>query len=174
MKIKCQVQRLDMEVWSYALDVPLNQALEFVSGEDRRVICKIGPKVKFHCALMPNGSNGYYIILNKDRRQKLGLVQGQVVDIELEKDSSEYGMSISEELQEVLLQDEAASKAFHILTPGKQRSLIYWVDNVKSSEIKIRRAIVLTSHLLLNEKPDFKLLNQELKGANQLAKLSKG
>lgn len=173
MRIACQVQKLDIDVWSYALDVPVQHALKFIKDDDRRVICKIGANVKFHCALMPNGANGYYIILNKERRLKLGLVQGQVVEIELEKDHSEYGMPISEELKEVLLQDVTASDVFHTLTAGKQRSLIYWVDNVKSSEIKIRRALVLTAHLLQNENPDFKILNQELKEANQLAKLRK-
>lgn len=171
MKIESQVQQLDMDVWYYGLDIPKEQARELIEGDDRRVICKIGSKVKFHCALMPNGANGYYILINKERRKKLGLVHGQLVEIELEKDRSEYGMPISEELREILLQDDIASKAFHGLTPGKQRTLIYWVGNVKSSEIKIRRGLVLMDHLKANEKLDFKLLNQELKAANQLAKL---
>lgn len=172
MKIQTQLQKLEGDLWYYVLDIAKEDAEPYID-KDRRVICKIGRSLKFHAALMPNGAGGFFINLNQERRKKLGLVLGQMLEIELEKDQSEYGMPISEELQEVLLQDEVASEKFHKLTAGRQRTLIYWVDNVKNSDIKIRRALVLTSHLKAKETPDFKSLNHELKEANQRARLGK-
>lgn len=120
---------------------------------------------------MGGDSVGYFINVNNERRKKLGLLLGELVEVHLEKDRSEYGMPMSDELREVFNQEEEASKIFHSLTAGKQRSLIYWTDNVKSSQIKIRRALVLVNHLLANkDNLDFKTLNAELKEANQRAK----
>ena len=78
---------------------------------------------------------------------------------------------MSDELSEVLLQEQEGSALFEGLTPGKQRTLIHWSDNVKNPEIRIRRALVMVRHLInqLGE-VDFKLLNQEMKEENQKAK----
>jgi uncharacterized protein YdeI (YjbR/CyaY-like superfamily) len=90
----------------------------------------------------------------------------------LEKDQSEYGVPIGDELREVLDQNPNADKVFHSLTKDRQRTLIYLINNVKSSGIKIKRALVMTDHLVnQNGKTDFKLLNVEMKAANQAAKL---
>jgi len=72
----------------------------------------------------------------------------------------------------VLDQNSEADTVFHAFTKGKQRTLIYWTNNVKSSDIRIRRALVMTDHLV-NQRGniDFKLLNVEMKTANQAAKL---
>ncbi len=83
-------------------------------------------------------------------------------------DESSYGLPISEEFEEVLRQDDEASEIFHQLTPGKQRTLIYYADNVKSSQIKLRRGLVVAEHLKsTNGLVDFKLLNEEMKAANR-------
>lgn len=110
-------------------------------------------------------------MLNKQRCKQLGLVRDETISVELEKDRSEYGVPMEEELREVLDQNPEADQIFHSLTKGIQRTLIYWVNNVKSSEIKIRRALVMTDHIVSqNGKPDYKILNEEMKIANQAAK----
>jgi len=163
-----QVDRFDSDLWHFHISVPEEAAAPFLEGKDRRVICLLEGKERFHCALMADGKGGWFINLNEKRRKKLGLVQGQVVTAELEKDTSEYGLPMPEELREMMDQDEDGNRYFHGLTPGKQRSLIYWTSNVKSSHIRIRRALVLMNHLKSQQgKIDFKLLNQELKAANQ-------
>lgn len=173
MKIQTQIFKFDGDLWHYAIEIPKEVAELFIEGNDKRVICKLSKEVWFHGALMPLGNGNYFINLNAERRKKLGLVHGQVIDVELEKDNSEYGMPMSEELREVLNQDDEANEIFHSLTPGRQRTLIYWVDNVKSSDIKIRRAFVLTNHMKTADVLDFKTLNSDLKEANQRAKLGK-
>ena len=110
-------------------------------------------------------------MLNKSQCHKL-LVRGEIINIELGKDRSEYGVPIGDELREVLDQNPDADKIFHALTRGRQRTLIYWTNNVKSTDIKIRRSLVMTDHLVhQNGNTDCKLLNVEMKAANQAAKL---
>src|SRR6476620_229435 len=57
----------------------------------RRVTCSIEGSEAFHCALLPSGDE-FYIIVNKKRREALGLVAGDRVNVLLDKDESEYGL----------------------------------------------------------------------------------
>jgi hypothetical protein len=113
---------------------------------------------------------GWFILINQKHRQANQLKPGDEVEVTLTGDDSEYGMEMPDELMESLLQDSQAYDAFEKLTPGLQRNLIHFVSQVKSSEIRLRRAQVIIVHLNMHKKPDFKTLNQEMKEANQLAK----
>ncbi len=110
------------------------------------------------------------ILANQERRTILGLRQGDTFSVVLEKDTSEYGMPMSDEFREVMNQSPEANSIFYALTPGKQRTLIHLCDSVKSSDIKIRRALVVSNHLFEQQgKIDFKLLNEQMKAANKAA-----
>ena len=173
MKFNSQLNKEDhSDIYHWFFAVDKNIAEQFINGVDRRVVCTVNQTIKYHCAIHGDGTGGYRIMLNRERCKKLGLVRGETISVELEKDQSEYGVPMSEELREVLDQNPEADSIFHSFTKGRQRTLIYWSDNVKSSEIKIRRALVMTDHLV-NQKGDidFKLLNVEMKAANQAAKL---
>lgn len=167
-----RLEKIDSELWQYLIRVPDGVAAPFVSGSDRRVICTIKGLPPFHCALMHDGSGGFFILLNQQRRKALGLVLGEAVEAALEKDTSDFGMPMSDEFREVLSQDDEARNIFLALTAGKQRTLIYWADSVKSPDIKIRRALVLMDHLRQTQGGlDYRVLNAQLKEANRLAKL---
>ena len=125
--------------------------------------------------MLSDGKGDYFIILNESRCKKIGLVLGEEIEFQIEQDKSELGMTMSDEFAEVMNQFDEAKRVFDGLTPGKKRSLIYWADNVKSAEIKVRRAIMLCTYLEANKDDlDFETLNQEMKEANRLARLSKG
>jgi hypothetical protein len=160
------------DVWYCHFVVPDDVAREYIETDQRRVICTLNDEQTLHAGLMPLGDGRWFINVNKEARKKLGVDFGDEVHVALQPDTSEFGMEVSEEFREVLLQDPDAEKFFRALTPGKQRNLIYFVGNVKSSQIKIRRAFVVTEHLKNQQgKIDFKLLNAELKEANRRAKL---
>ena len=172
MKFKSRLDReehSDIYTWFFAVDKDI--AEQFIDGKDRRIVCTVNGEVKYHCAIHSFGTNGFRIMLNQQRCKQLGIVRGEEISVEIEKDTSEYGVPIGEELREVLDQNPDADRIFHSFTKGMQRTLIYWVNNVKSSDIKIRRALVMTDHIVnQGGKPDYKLLNEEMKAANQAAK----
>lgn len=159
------------ELWEYVFRVDKSIAEQFITDDDRRVVCTVNGKVRYHAALLHDGMGGFMVLVNQARRKKLGLHTGDRITVVLEKDTSEYGMPMSDELREVLDQDSGADALFHGLTSGKQRTLIYWTDNVKSPDIRIRRAMVMCSHLNARQGViDFKELNEELKAANRAAR----
>jgi len=165
------LEKVDSDLWQFFFRVDREMAERFIHGENRRVICTVNGTVRYHAALLHDGKSGFIILLNQSRRKQLHLQAGDRLEVQLEKDTSDYGMPMCEELREVLDQDPDADALFHLLTLGKQRTLIYWTGNVKSPDIRIRRALVMTAHLVRrNGDIDFKELNAELKVANQAAK----
>lgn len=144
----------------------------FIESHGRRLIAELNGTHRYHCALMPLKGGTYFINVNKAARETLGVEEGHHVAVKLEPDHSPYGMPMSAEFEEVLHQEVHSARVFHTLTPGKQRTLIHYADNVKSPEIKLRRAFVVMDHLARHgTKVDFKTLNEEMKAANRAAKL---
>jgi len=170
-KIITQLKAMNSDLWSNTLPVSSYVSHQLIEGKDRRIICHIKGIKPFHCALLPDGNGSWYILLNNKRKKDLGLTEGEEITLELEKDRSEYGMEMPIELREVLDQDEHADTLFHKLTPGRMRNIIHSVASVKSTEIKIRRALVYAEHLKKNKgKIEYKELSQEMKEANRQAR----
>lgn len=163
------LEKFNSPLWSYHVKVPYDIAQVFLEGENRRVICTLNNSESFQCALMPDGDSTWFININKSLRNKLDLSINNEILINLEKDTSTYGLPMTEELGEMLNQDVAGNELFHALTPGKQRNLIYWTGQVKSPDKRMIRALTVIEHLKShNGKIDFKALNQELKINNTI------
>ncbi len=112
-----------------------------------RWICKIGNLEPFQCGLVSLADGCAYITVNKSRMSKLKLKTGDEVEVKLEKDESEYGMDMCEELKTLLEQDEDARNRFDKLKPGMQRYIIYYVSQVKNPQLRIDRALLLITNL---------------------------
>jgi hypothetical protein len=116
----------------------------------KRVVCSINGGEAFQCALLPWGEL-FYIIVNKKKRDEVGIVAGDMVDVVLVKDESKYGLPMPEEFEEVLKQDPEGDRLFHALGKGKQRSLLYLLSRSKDVDIRIHHALIVVEHLKENE-----------------------
>lgn len=163
------LDNLNSNLWGYYLSVPIDISDQIIKEQkDRRVVCRLNGQLTFQCALMPKGDGTYFVMVNKSNRSKLGLKMGSKVQVSLKKDDSEYGLPMPEEMAEVLASDPKGDELFHALTPGKQRNLLYIVGKVKSSDLRIRKALVVVEHLKQQGgKIDFKQLNEDLKASNR-------
>jgi len=167
MSFKTTISNIYSNVWSFGIIVSQSQAAPFLEG-DKRVCCSINDTEAFQCALMSDGKGGFFINLNKERREALNLEDGEEVRITLTKDDSKYGMPLPEEMEELLLQDIEGADYFHALTKGKQRSLLYMVAKPKSVDIRLRKALVILDYLKTTKgKLDFQQLNQAFKLSNR-------
>ena len=159
MEFRARLENFNTKLWSYHIKVPKAIASHFLEQGDKRVVATLDGSLSFQCALMPAGEGIYFINLNKKIRDQLRLKEGSMITVSLEKDESEYGLPFPEELKELLDQDPKGNELFHALTPGKQRNLIYAVNQVKSPELRIHRSLVLVEHL---KKNNGKILFREL------------
>jgi hypothetical protein len=153
---KTSVTKLKAKLRNYGsgwhfLDIPAEVGKQFETDpRTRRVVCTLNGSHTFQCALMPNKGE-FVISINKSIREKLGIVDGDTVDVELVADTSKYGLPMPEEFAEVLRQDKDGNKLFHALTAGKQRSLIYMVSTVKDIDRRIHTALIVIEHLKDND-----------------------
>jgi Domain of unknown function (DUF1905)/Bacteriocin-protection, YdeI or OmpD-Associated len=141
------VGKFDSNLWYYHVPVTTTHAKPFINGEDRRVVVTINQTETFQAALMPDGKGHFFINLNKQIRTRLKLREGDEVRVQLDKDTSEYGLPIPEEFEELLQQDEEGGAFFHALTPGKQRTLLYLIAKPKSADLRIRNGLGVLEHL---------------------------
>lgn len=124
----------------------------------KRVVCTMNGTESFQCALLPWGDL-FYIIVNKKKRDAVGIVAGDMVDVLLVKDESKYGLAMPEEFREVLDQDPEGDSLFHALTAGMQRSILYLVSRPKNIDLRIHRALLIIEHLKENKG---KIIGQKL------------
>ncbi|MCM0606456.1 MAG: YdeI/OmpD-associated family protein [Xanthomonadaceae bacterium] len=112
-----------------------------------RLLCTLNKKIKFSCGLIPLGEGIGFIMLSKARMKEIGVQRGSSVKVELVLDKSKYGLPMAEELEELLKQDDKGRERFDKLTPGKQRTILYYVGSVKDTDARLERAILLITNL---------------------------
>jgi len=138
--------------------------LNFEDKKSRRVVCTLNDSHTFQCALLPWAKEGFCIVVNKKIREKLGLAHGSKVKVVLQKDESKYGLPMPKELKEVLKQDRDGNKLFHLLTAGKQRTVLYYIGKQKDIDRRIHMSLIVVDHLKNNDgKIVHPKLNAELK-----------
>ena len=165
------LQKFDSNLWGYHFPVPIAIANNFIEGNDRRVVCKINNAIQIQGALMPY-SDGYFLLINQDLIKRLQLSIGDNVNLEIEKDKSEFGLPMPDSFRTLLDQDSESAAFFNKLTPGKKRSLIYLVGKVKNIDSQLNKGLAIVDHLKTEKGIlDFKKLNQLIKAYNQRSKL---
>lgn len=144
--------------WHYLpVTVEIANQFEYKDGT-RRVVCTLNGAETFQCALIPN-DGGFFIVVNKQKRDKLKIIPGDSVLVEIKPDESRYGLPMPEELREVLDQDPEGDKLFHALTAGKQRSILYFVGKIKDIDKRIHTALIFIEHIKQN---DGKIIHERL------------
>lgn len=162
----------DNRVYNCYAHVSSEIAETFIEGRNRRIICLIADSLSIQSSLMPY-PEGYFILINQKIISQLGLKIGDSFNIKIEKDNSDYGMEMPEELGTLLEQDAAGNAFFHALTAGKQRNLIYIVSQVKSSDSRLLKSLAIMDHLKdVGGRLDFKQLNLKIKEYNQRKKMN--
>jgi len=164
IKFEAALEKLSAEFgWHYIfVSREISDAFGF-KGNSRRVVATLNETITFQCALMPKDGD-YFILVNKKHRDRLGIIVGDIVHIELKRDESKYGLPMPEELREVLDQDAEGDLLFHALTAGKQRTMLYYIGKWKDIDRRIHYALTVVEHLKKNEgKIVFDELGEELK-----------
>ena len=164
MEFTARLDNFNTRLWTFHVKVPKDIALELKEKGEKRFVITLNNALTFQGAIMPAGDGVYFINVNKKIRDQLKIKEGSRVHVLLAKDESEYGLPFPDELRELLKQDKEGDKYFHALTPGKQRNIIYAVNQVKNADLRIDRAMVMIEHLKKNKgKLNFRELYEELR-----------
>jgi len=147
LKFSARIGKLDYLLGVSILEVPAAIVKKAGGPGKQRFICTVNDVESFPCGLMAYGVGMAYITINKARMKKLKLSIGDTVEVSLVPDESEFGMPMCDELKELLEQDPEGDARFRMLTPGKQRTIIYYIGQVKSSQLRIDRALLMIGNL---------------------------
>lgn len=157
------LEKFNSNLWGFHIKVPSEAAEIFKEGKERRVVCHLNNIIEIQCAIMPKGDT-FFINLNKEVRKKLDLGLGEKVTVTLRKDESKYGLPMPEEMDELLKMDEEGSRYFHELSKGKQRTLLHMIGKPKTSDTRLRKALVVVDYLkMTGGKLDFTELKEAFK-----------
>jgi len=164
MEFTSKLENFNTKLWTYHVKVPKHVSAYYLEKGIKRFVCTLNDSLSFQCAMMPAGEGVYFINLNKKIRDQLKLKEGSKINVTLEKDNSEYGLPFPEELKELLAQDSVGNSLFQQLTPGKQRNILYYVNQVKNSDLRIHRAMLFIEYLKRNKgKLNFRELFEEFR-----------
>jgi hypothetical protein len=147
VRFESVIERFTHSIGAHYISVPDDVVQHFTQKSAVRVMCLLNGAVEFHCSLRPKGDGSYMISIGTPIRQQLKVKMGDTVKAAIWKDESEYGRKMPEELQELLAIDEEGNRYFQALTPGKQRSIMYFIDGAKSVQIRVDRAIMMIDRL---------------------------
>ncbi|WP_373495122.1 YdeI/OmpD-associated family protein [Aquiflexum sp.] len=162
------LENFHTNLWHFHIPVPEDIALSFIEGNNKRILCQLNELTPYPAALMKS-KEYWFILINKTLRSQLKIEEGEKLTVNIEKDHSEYGHEMPEELQVLLDQDELGSELFYALTKGKQRSLVYLVAKVKNPNSRLNKSLAIIEHLKdVKGQLDYKLLNEKIKYYNNL------
>ena len=147
LSFSARIWKLDYLLGVSIIEVPAAIVKKAGGAGKQRFICTVNKSEEFPCGLMAYGVGMAYITINKARMKKLKLKPGDTVEVLLVPDESEFGMPMCDELKELLEQDPEGDARFRMLTPGKQRTIIYYIGQVKSSQLRIDRALLMIGNL---------------------------
>lgn len=116
---------------------------------NQRLIIHLDSKIQWQAGVLALGEGSGLITVQQNRLKKIGKTLGDSVHVKLEKDSSEFGVPVPEEMIEYWHQVPESKDRFDALTPGMKRYILNHVDTAKSKDKRVERAHMLMSNLLL-------------------------
>jgi hypothetical protein len=116
---------------------------------NQRVIIRLNDQIEWQGGIVALREGDGYIAVSQARMKQLKIERFDEVTVVLTKDNSEFGHEFPPELQEVFLQDIEAEQRFRGMAPGKQRTIIYYILQVKSSEKRAERSWLFMTNLKL-------------------------
>ena len=159
-----EIYRLD-KLKLFYIEVPVEIISQlngkFEKGKlNHRVVITINNQLNWQGGIVALGDGIGYITLSTARMKQLSVHLNDTVNVSLKLDTSKYGFDVPEELEELLKQDIEGNRRFELLKPGMQRYIIYYIIQVKSSEKRLDRALLLINNLKLTieGKEEFKTL----------------
>jgi Domain of unknown function (DUF1905) len=121
----------------FYLTIPAQVVNQFEQKRQTRLLCTIEEKYTFQCGLNHLGDGNFFIIIGSQKMKDIGRKLGDKIRFEIKQDPNPLGVDIPEVLEVVLEQDEELKGIFENLSMGKQRSVIFAIQKIKSIDKQI-------------------------------------
>lgn len=146
MGLKTLVKLLKNDSGMHFIIIPNSIVNDLLSNQNKRLLITIG-EYKIHSAIIRNKQGEFLVSIGLSHLKKLKLKENDEFEVIISKDDSEFQFEFPAELDEVLKLDPEASEIFYSLSKGNQRSLIYLILQVKSTDKRIERSLKIAERL---------------------------
>jgi Bacteriocin-protection, YdeI or OmpD-Associated len=131
----------------HGLPLPLALTAELKARKLRRLMGTLNGK-PFDLAPMGRaGEEEKYLLISRQTLRALKAKAGTSVAVVCQPDETPDEIALPEELLEVFYLEPEAAARFQAMTPGRQRSLAYYVKSAKGVDTRIKRALELAKKL---------------------------
>jgi hypothetical protein len=121
----------------FYLTIPARFVNQFEQKRQTRLLCTIEEKYTFQCGLNHLGDGNFFIIIGSQKMKDIGRKLGDKIRFEIKQDPNLLGVDIPEVLEAMLEQDEELKSIFENLSLGKQRSVNFAIQKIKSIDKQI-------------------------------------
>lgn len=142
-----QVKRFSMEGGMLYLELPNEASEPMRATGHKRWVCTIQDALTWHCGLLPTGEGTWFVVLSKAKMNEVEAHVGDWLHVDMEPDTSKYGMPLPEDLAELLADDAEFERKFDAMLPGKRRNAIHQIATAKSPETATKRILKLMQQL---------------------------
>ncbi|MDZ4701456.1 MAG: YdeI/OmpD-associated family protein [Rhodothermales bacterium] len=131
---------------SHYLLIPPEIADGYRSAGVKRVIATLNGR-PFNRAILGNADGERFLVVGLPILRDIKARPGDIVMIELMPDPEPDRIELGIEFTEVLELDDEAAERFYSFTPGRQRSMAYYVTSARREETRIKRSLDLAHKL---------------------------
>lgn len=134
------------------LIIPSEILVKLNNGEEKgkfnqRVIVRVNDAIEWQAGIVALRDGDGYVAFSSARMKKINADRYDEVQVDIVLDQSVYGHEFPLELAELFKQDPNAKTRFELMTKGKQRTIIYYISQAKSSDIRLERCILYMNNL---------------------------
>jgi len=106
----------------------------------------------FRNSLMPEGDGTHSMMVSKELRTGANARAGDLVSVTLEPDSEERILSIPQELEVALTENQPAGSVFNTMTSSQKKEYVDWILNAKQAATKASRVAKAIDRLASGKK----------------------
>ena len=132
--------------------VPAEAVQALGGGATKRVVATLNGHAE-RLGLLPQAGGGRYLLLRKELCQRLGLVIGQALAVQLAPDPSPDHVDLPPELAEALAAWPEAEAAFRAHTGAMRRAMARKVADARRPDTRARYAVELAKRLARGAHP---------------------
>ena len=129
--------------------IPIEIAEDLLKSGSRRVIATLNGH-ELRRAVNGNREGERFLTVGIPLLRTIGVKYGDTVSVGLRADPYPDRIDLGEEFETALEQDAEAAERFFAMTPGRRRSLAYYVTSAKREKTRISRALELAHKLRTN------------------------
>jgi uncharacterized protein YdeI (YjbR/CyaY-like superfamily) len=128
-------------LWHSRIEIPLDYLKECLLENEKRVVISLYG-IEFQRAIHRKKETDLrYIYLSTEMLKRLNAKEGDLILLEIKKDTSELQAPMPEEWEAVLWDWPEVEGYFNKLSIGKRRSIVFAIDRLKTSDARIRKAL---------------------------------